>query len=125
MKAYANLEDVRPTIRNKPSGLKSDWHRTVSNASMPRQQMPIKYAQSDSLSASTSSSLSQSPLLDSDHSLSLLAMSPPSTVSDSSMPLFRGDLVPLIDKKAMEYQGHALASVVRIFRILYILQNSL
>ena len=68
-KAYANLEDVRPTIRNKPSGLKSDWHRTVSNASMPRQQVPVKNARSSSLSASTSSSLSQSLLLESDHSL--------------------------------------------------------
>ena len=93
-KAYTNLEDFRPTVRNKPSGLKLDWPRTVSRLS----QGPIKHTRSSSSStpASTSSSLPHSPPPESDHTLSLLAISPPS-ISRTSQPLFCGDLVPLID----------------------------
>ena len=38
---------------------------------------------------------------------SLLAMSPPSSMSKTSVPLFQGDLVPLINSKAVVYQGRS------------------
>ena len=79
----------------------------MSRSSIPHQQAYGKHARSPSLSASTSSSQSQSPLLESDHTLSLLAMTPPSSSFRVSSPLFQGDLVPLIDKNAME-EGHVL-----------------
>ena len=126
-KAYTNLEDVRLTIRNKPSGLKSDWYRTVvSNPSTPRHQVSAKHARSSSLSVSTSSSLPPSsippssippsPLLESDRALSLIAVSPPSNISQQQFsPPFYGDLVPLIDKKSVGYQEHAGTDAVCIF----------
>ena len=51
---------------------------------------------------------------ESDHTLLLLAMSPPCSVSKSSLPLFHGDLVPLIDKEFAEYQGHTAIKAVYI-----------
>ena len=119
-KAYTNLEDTRPTVRNKPSGLKSDWYRTVvTSPSTSHHRMLASHTRSSSLSASTptstSSSIPPSPLLDSDQAMSLIAVSPPSTVSKQFMPPFYGDLVLLVDRKAAERQGHMQPDVVCIY----------
>ena len=114
MKAYANLEDVRPTIRNKPSGLRSDWHRTASKLPASHQQAFPKHARSSSL-ASTSSSIPLSPVSEPNHSLSLVAVSPPSNVSTSFSPPFYGDLVPIIDRKAANPLGPGQVNTVCIF----------
>ena len=80
----------------------------MSNQSTPHLQASAEHSRSSSWSAaSTSSPLPQSPLLELDHMQSLLAMSPPSSMSKTSVPLFQGDLVPLIDSKAAAYQGHS------------------
>ena len=131
-KAYNNLEDVRPTLRNKPSGLKSDWHRTVSGSSRsstPHRQVLANHAHSSSSSTlaspvaarSSSSSMSASPMIpespspEFDHASSLLAMTPLPVIAKSSKPLFFGDLVPFIDEQAMEHKGHAHPNAVCIF----------
>lgn len=113
-KAYANLEDIRPTIRNKPSGLKLDWHRTALKPPMPHQQVSLKHTWSSSL-ASTLSSVPPSPVLESNHTLSLLAMSPLSSVSEPPPSLSHGDLVPAIDRAAIKWKEPAQVDVVCIF----------
>ena len=122
-KAYSNLMDIWPTLRNKPSGLKSDWYRTVSGSSgssrssrssTPHQQVLAAHSHSSSLSMSASPLLPELHSPNFDHTSSLLAMSPLPVISKSSMPLFHGDLVPLIDKKAAEFQEDALPNVVCI-----------
>ena len=134
-KAYNNLEDVRPTIRNKPSGLKVDWHRSVSKPSMPHHQVSVRHPRSTSMSVSSSSlsassssslasssSISASPTLSqsppqefSDHALSLLALSPPRNLSQSSIPPFHGSLESLDDERAVEHQENVLTDAVCIF----------
>ena len=121
-KAYRNLEDVHPTLRDKPSGLQSDWHRTVSKSSASHHRTPAVHARSSSSSFQSSSSSVQSssssvqsssssalmspaaPIHDGfDHTSSLLAMLPPPAGSSLS-PLSRRDLVPPIDIKPSRYQ---------------------
>ena len=126
-KAYVNLNDVQPTLWNKPLGLKQDWHRTSSKSSTPsrsstpstssaRSQLVLApYPQSCSSSMLVSPTFSESSLPEYDHTSSLLAISPPPVPSKSSMPLFCGDLVPLIDKKSLEYQEHTHTNVVCTF----------
>jgi len=105
-KGYSTLEDVQPTLRNKPSGLKPDWRRTASKPPTPHQQAPIVHAQSSSSSMLTSPTVSHSSLLDDDHTSSLLAISPPPIFGNaSSSPSYR-KLIPLIDKEAGGRQGH-------------------
>ena len=88
-KAYSTLEDVRPTLRNKPSGLKADWHGVVK----PR--APYQ---------------SPSPDLDDlDHTSLMLAISPPPSSSSSY-----GDIVPLTDAEARTRQGRGRSIVVWI-----------
>lgn len=137
MKAYSNLDDYRPTLRNKPSGLRQDWHRTTSRSStssrssLPSQSLTLSKSltlsrsstlsrpSSQAMPAQSSSSLmlgsptlSDSPLLDLDHASSLLAMNLPSAISKSSAPLFRGDVVPLVDD--VESLGHVHTDAVCI-----------
>jgi hypothetical protein len=132
-KAYSTLEDVRPTLRNKPSGLKADWHRIASNTSSPRQQVLTMHARSNSNARSSSNTPSsshvqsssssmlasptipESPLLEYDHTMSLLAVSPPHIAHRPSVPPFHGDLVPLIDKDAAESQERPNPSKVCYF----------
>lgn len=89
-KAYSALEDLRPTIRNKPSGLKTDWHKTVKRPVL-HQRVSTAHAQSGSSGSSStflsSPTVPRSPLpdLDSDHVSSLLAISPPPIFSAPSL----------------------------------------
>ena len=126
MKAYSNLEDVHPTLRNKPSGLRADWPNAVK-PSASRQRSSTVYPQSGSSSTSRSrSSLSSTslslptipqsppPELDSDHVSSLLAISPPPIFSKvSSPPSFYGNVVPVIDAKAKANREYELPVTVR------------
>lgn len=96
-KAYGDLEDVRPTLRNKPSGLKPGWHRTVAGSPTPYRQASSTPTRSSSSSTLAPPTSPDSLLLESDHASSLQAMSPP---SKTRSPLFQGDLVPLIDQDA-------------------------
>jgi len=105
-KGYSTLEDVQPTLRNKPSGLKPDWRCTASKPPTPRQQVPIVHAQSSSSSMLTSPTVSHLSLLDDDHTSSLLAISPPPIFGTASLSPSYGKLVPLIDKEAAGRQGH-------------------
>ena len=105
-KAYATLEDTQPTLKNKPSGLKADWRKTVK-APTPRQQIQGTYTRfsSSSTLSSSSSTIPQSPPpdLDIDHTSSMLAVSPPPIFSKpSSPPSFHGNIVPLVDAKATD-----------------------
>ena len=103
-KAYSVLEDVQLTLQDKPSGLKPDWHYTISRSSTPGMMHAQSsssstsastiYTQTDSSSTAASPVFSQSPLLNSDHALSLLAMSPPSQFSKPSHPVFLLDEKP-------------------------------
>lgn len=61
-KAYQDLNDVRPTLRNKPSGLKQDWHRTAS-ASSARSMSSTPSTSSKSSTLSKSSAFSRSSTL--------------------------------------------------------------
>ena len=104
------LEDVRPTLRNKPSGLRPEWHRTVSRSSTPRKQAPpsgpppsSSLTSMSSVSASPTIPRSRSPDLELDHTSSLLAMSPPSP-SQMFLPLSHRDSVSLVDKKPINHQ---------------------
>ena len=118
MKAYSTLEDVHPTLWNKPSGLKSDWHNTAMKSSTPRQQASNTYAQSSSSSVLTASPVTpQPPLQEFEHMSLLLALSPPPIFSKlSSLPSFCGTLVPLIDEKAVQVdQEHTHSPAVCIF----------
>lgn len=130
-KGYSSIEDTRPTLRNKPSGLKTDWHHTVSNSPVPHQRASMTHARSSSSSMTharsssssmlTSPSLPQSPLPEFDHSSSLLAISPPpifGKVSSSSIQ-FHGNLVPLIDEKDAGFQEHVHSNMVRVFHVYY------
>ena len=89
-----------------------------SPAPVSHQQLVVLRHTQSSLLASTSSSISPSPLLESDqsdHSLSLLAMSPPSEVHGSFPPQFYGDLIPGIDRKAADSMGHTQVYMVCVF----------
>lgn len=102
MKAYGNLEDTRPTLRNKPSGLKPDWCHSAS-------QTPTPYTHSRSSSALSIATLPVVPwssLPEPDHTSSLLAVSPPSSFRGSSVPVFHGDLVTLADERTPVYPKH-------------------
>lgn len=114
MKGYSTVEDVRPTLRNKPSGLKPDWHHTVSKPSTSRQPAPIVHARSSSSLTLVSPTVSHSSLPDYDHTSSLLAISPSPNFGKVSSPPFHGKLVLLIDDAA-RHQGHPLPSTVGIF----------
>jgi hypothetical protein len=128
-KAYSVIEDVHPTLRNKPSGLRTDWHNTVGLPA-PRQRVPLAHARSSSSSGSSSSSVyasssmvPQSPEpdldLDFDHTSSLLAISPPPHFGRlPPSPPFYGNSVPLIDAKAPTYQQHGHAIMVWILPLL-------
>jgi hypothetical protein len=123
-KAYSTIEDVRPTLRNKPSGLKADWHSTVSKPSLPRKQASKSHARSSSSFASSSSSVvprSPSPEPDYNHISFLLATTPPPIFSRmTSPPLFCGNIVPVIDAKAAKHQDCGHSVVVHIFPHFYI-----
>lgn len=86
------LEDVRPTLRNKPSGLKADWYSTMSRPSVSHQPSSTVYTRSSSSSSSsmlsTSPTVPQSPAQEFDHMSSLLAVSPPS---------FHGNSAPFVN----------------------------
>ena len=125
MKSYGDLNDVRPTLQNKPSGLKQDWCRTTSKSSARSstpsrsstlsksstlsrssthlQQVSAVHDQSGSSSMLASPTFSDSPLPEFDHSSSLLSIAPPPVANKLSMPLFCGDLVPLIDEQSAEH----------------------
>ena len=112
-KAYSTLEDVRPTLRNKPAGLRADWNKTASRSSTPHR--PVSRIQSSSLSTSRllpSTPLSPSP--ESDHFSSLLAISPSPGIGRSSSPPPHGTLVPLIDSKMTGRHGRDHPPAVRI-----------
>jgi hypothetical protein len=123
-KAYSTLEGVRPTLRNKPSGLRADWPNIVK-PSTSRQRLSTTYTQSPSSSTSRSSSSSTSllspatprsppPELNSNHVSSLLAISPPPIFSNaSSPPSFFGNVVPVIDAKARANREFELPITVR------------
>ena len=126
-KAYSTLEDVRPTLKNKPSGLRIDWHSTVTKSSVPRQPTPTTHARSSSSStptstATTRSSSSSTPLMspptpsspppEFDHTSLLLALSPLSPFSiygQLSPPPSHGNLVPLVDSRVRHRYGHSPA----------------
>ena len=113
-KGYSTLEEVRPTLRNKPSGLKPDWHRTVSGPSGSRQRPAsavIPQSSSSSL-ASMSPGVHYSPPPEFDHTSSLLAMSPP-VFSRGSLPPLHGNFTPPVNEP-MEYPEHARSFTVCI-----------
>jgi hypothetical protein len=134
MRAYGNvLEDVRPTLRNKPSGLKADWCSAVSKSSIPHQSSTTHtrsisssssstfptYTRSISSSSSstfpTSPMVPQSPALEFDHMSSLLAISPPAFSKSYSPPSFRRNPVLLINENATAYQEPRHSNTVFIF----------
>ena len=116
-KAYSVLEDVRPTLRNKPSGLKTDWYDTVSKSSAPRWQASNICTPSSSSTSMGSPATPQSPSQEFEHISSLLAVSPPPIFSkSSSSPSFHGKIVPLIDEKSMG--SHTRSVVVCISSLL-------
>ena len=104
------LEDVRPTLRNKPSGLKADWLKTTLKRTVPHRQVSTHTQSSSSSTLLSSPMIPQSPPpeLELDHMSSLLAVSPPPIFSKSSSPpSFHGNIVPLIDAKArVAHQEH-------------------
>ena len=131
-RGYAALEDVRPTLRNKPAGLKPDWYRTVSNSPALSRQASIVHTQSGSSSmpnsmVSKSSAPQSAPrrqalIVHTQSGSSSMLMSPESPPPDygqfdhtssllaisppiSPSPPFRGDFVPLIDRGAAKHQG--------------------
>jgi hypothetical protein len=62
-KAYASFNNVRPTIRNKPSGLVGNWSQVLTKAGSPLHQSPPSALSTRSSSSSSSSQLlSPSPL---------------------------------------------------------------
>ena len=109
-KGYKTVEDVRPTLRNKPSGLRPDWHRTVSNSSMPLRQTSATYPRS------TSSVVSMSPEFD--HTTSLLAMSPPLAFRQASPPLPPNRNPILLIDNPMGHQEYARLSTVCVSLLL-------
>ena len=118
MKAYKNLEEIRPTLQNKPSGMKADWWKAVKQPAS-RQMTPRTYSRSQPGSSSSvilsSTMIHQSPPpdLELDHMSSMLAFpSPPIFSKLHSPPLFHGNAVPLVDAKAAVDQGHGEPSLV-------------
>lgn len=108
-KAYSALEDVRPTLKNKPSGLRVDWHSTVTRSHVPHRPPSMSTAHTRSSSSSTlsmSPSTLSSPSLEFDHASSLLALSPSPVSSKSSSPPSYGNLVPLVDSKMLGVHRH-------------------
>jgi hypothetical protein len=104
-KAYSALEDVRPTLRDKPAGLRADWHNTVSRSSAPRQSTArhLRSTSSSTLSStlSTSPSTPSPPPPEFNHVSSLLAISPPPVFSQGSpFSLYRSP-IPFVDSKAV------------------------
>ena len=99
-KVYSNLEDTRPTIQNKPSGLKSNRHHSMSASA------PYPHSRSSSSSSITTFSMVPwSPVPEPDHSSSLLAISPPSSTR-LSVPTIYGNPTSLVDEKPEVYLGH-------------------
>ena len=115
-KGYNTFKDVRPTLRNKPSGLKSDWRRTVSGPSTSHHQALVVHAQprSTSMSPAVSRSLShrQTPIVHAQprststspvvsHSLShrqtLIVDTRPSSLSTSTSPTVSHSSLPDCD----------------------------
>ena len=103
-KAFYDLEDTRPTLRNKPSGLKSDWHRVATKSSTFHPMAPSVHRRTSSSSTLASLARPRSPS-DFDHMSSTVAMSPPPSMHNSSSPAFQGDMVFLIDEEAAEDFG--------------------
>lgn len=100
-KEYSALEDYRPTLRNKLSGLNSNWHCVAPKSTTHRQRVSAHArASSSSMSTPSLSTPSPSPYTEFDHTLSLVALSPP-TDGKRSPPPFHGALVPLIDEDAV------------------------
>ena len=117
-KAYKNLEEIRPTLQNKPSGMKADWRKTVKQPA-PRRTTSRTYSRSQPgssssvLSSSTTIRQSPSPDLELDHTSSMLAFSSPPIFSKlHSPPSFHGNIVPLVDAKATVDRGHGEPSIV-------------
>ena len=99
-KVYGNLEDTQPTIQNKPSGLKSNWHCLVLAS--------VLHTHSHSSSSLLIAMLSAVPwslVPGPDHRSLLLAISPPS-FTRLSAPTIYGNLTPPIDRKPAVYLGH-------------------
>lgn len=99
-KEFQALQNVRPTLRNKPSGLKSDWVRTVSSKSSVRHQpassVHRRMSSSSTLKSPAASSFSPSfSPSESDHTSTLVAMSPIQGSTNRFSPPFYGDLVPI------------------------------
>ena len=103
-KAFYNLEDTHPTLCNKPSGLKSDWHRVATKSSTFHPGAPSVHHRTSSSSTLASLTHSRSPS-DFDHMSSTVAMSPPPSLHNLSSPAFQGNSVFLIDEEAAEDGG--------------------
>ena len=117
-KAYKNLEEIRPTLRNKSSGMKPDWRKSVKQ-STPRRMASGTCSRgqpgssSSVLSSSTAIHQSPPPDLELDHTSSMLAFSSPPIFSKlHSPPPFHGNIVPLVDAKATVDRGHGEHSLV-------------
>lgn len=129
-KAYSNLANIRPTLKDKPSGLKAGWRGAAKQPVLHR-QVSKTYARSSPSSSSTllsSVGISRSPPpeLELDHTSSMLAVSPPPIFSKlSSPPSFHGNVVPLVDAKAEMSQGHSNHLLVQHFYNCHLIRNSL
>ena len=127
-KAYSNLEDVRPTVRNKPSGLQQGWLRTISKSSMPVSCSSTSATSSTPSRSSTPWSSSSSTLVSpspsslsvarSSSSLTLVSPSPsslsralPTVLQSPLLESFPGSPTLLVDRK-VGHQGQIQPTMV-------------
>lgn len=115
-KAYSDLDDTRPTLRDKPSGLKTGWYRGVVKPFVS-QKAPPSHGRSSSSSTLVSSADSRSPVSDSDHTSYLTAKTP--QLSLHRMSAFREDLVPLLDMEVADNDECESPKGVSDYWILY------
>jgi hypothetical protein len=119
-KEFKPLENTRPTLRNKPSGLRSDWHRMVTSKSPARPQPTLSTSShSSSLSVAISPTTPSFSLFESDHTSSLIAMTPLPNPTKQPSPLYYGDLVPLPGTDALGNGHPNTRKVVFVFYLLW------